>query len=136
MACLRTAYFLTQETVTIVGFEGFNRHVARALLQPPLHFAAKPFGGFAVSVTVVPTGNVLLQRVPQLMPAGALLTIPLGAFMTVTATLRTGIEPSELAANKPSLPTNMALNWRRLLAAGLAVQVASPEVFVVPVHSR
>jgi hypothetical protein len=46
-------------------------------VQPPLQpVKVDPAAGVAVSVTAVPLANVPEQVVPQLMPAGALLTVP------------------------------------------------------------
>ena len=47
-------------------------------VQPPLQPEnVEPAAGVAVSVTDVPLANAAEQVVPQLMPAGALVTVPL-----------------------------------------------------------
>ncbi|PQJ95705.1 hypothetical protein CXB77_16755 [Chromatium okenii] len=44
----------------------------------PVHFVkVAPVSALAVSVTAVPLVNVLLQAVPQLIPTGSLVTVPL-----------------------------------------------------------
>ena len=46
--------------------------------QAPLHpEKTEPARGDAVKVTVVPLGKEALQVVPQLIPAGVLVTVPL-----------------------------------------------------------
>ncbi len=45
---------------------------------PPLQpVKVEPAAGVAVSVTTVPVGNAVEQVAPQVMPAGALVTVPL-----------------------------------------------------------
>jgi hypothetical protein len=47
-------------------------------LHAPLHAVkVEPLEGVAVSVTAVPCAKVVLHTVPQLMPAGELVTVPL-----------------------------------------------------------
>ncbi|PQJ95832.1 hypothetical protein CXB77_16750 [Chromatium okenii] len=48
--------------------------VQPAPLQP---VNVEPVAGLAVSVTGIPLVKLLLQTLPQLMPAGALVTVPL-----------------------------------------------------------
>ncbi len=53
---------------------------------PPLHPAkVEPVAGVAVSVTSVPLAKVAEQVVPQLMPAGLLVTVPLPVPARTTA---------------------------------------------------
>jgi len=52
-----------------------------APLHPPKE---KPAAGVAVNVTCVPAGKVLVQVVPQLIPAGLLVTVPEPDVVTVT----------------------------------------------------
>ncbi len=57
-------------------------------VQPPLHPEnVEPDAAAAVSVTTVPGAYVAEQEVPQLIPAGLLVTVPdpVPAFVTVTA---------------------------------------------------
>ena len=55
--------------------------------QPPDQpVKTEPAAGAAVSVTPVPTVNVAEQPVPQLIPAGVLLTVPLPVRVTVSVT--------------------------------------------------
>jgi len=57
-------------------------------VQPPLQpVKVDPAAGAALSVTTVPDVNEVEQVVPQLMPAGALVTVPLPApaLLTVSA---------------------------------------------------
>src|SRR5690348_9150368 len=69
-------------------------HVPVALLHAPVHPAnvLAPLGA-AVSVTTVPAGNVVVQVVGQLMPAGLEVTTPLPApaVPTVSANVLGGI---------------------------------------------
>lgn len=48
------------------------------LHPPPLHPTnVDPLAAAALNVTDVPLGNSLLQSLPQLIPAGELVTVPL-----------------------------------------------------------
>jgi len=49
--------------------------------QPP---NVEPLEGAAANVTTVPLGYVSTQSVPQLMPAGLLLTVPVPVPLTLT----------------------------------------------------
>lgn len=73
------------------------------LLQlPPVHPAkVDPCAGVAVRVTCVPESKGALQVVPQLMPAGELVTVPdpVPASVTVNATaLRENVAVTEVLA--------------------------------------
>src|SRR5215472_426898 len=62
--------------VTVVFAFASTVHVpvpAQAPVHPP---KADPLAGAAVSVTAAPLGNEAEQVAPQLMPAGALVTVP------------------------------------------------------------
>jgi hypothetical protein len=51
-------------------------HVPVPLHGAPHPVNVAPAAGAAVRVTTVPGGNAALQVVPQLMPAGLLVTVP------------------------------------------------------------
>jgi hypothetical protein len=62
-----------------------------APLQPP---NVAPAAGVAVSVTSVPPGYVALQPLPQLIPEGLLVTVPLPLPLLITLMLESdGTEP-------------------------------------------
>ena len=99
----------------------------------PVHAPLQPAktklaSGVARSDTVAPAANVLEQLVPQLMPEGALATVPLPFFETERVTVLranfavqvllafTVTEPSEQSAS-PVHPVNFEL------AAGIGVKV-------------
>lgn len=63
--------------------------VAELVSQPPHVTAVAGLVGAAVSVTVVPVVNCAAQIVPQSIPAGELVTVP----VPVTLTLRLLVEP-------------------------------------------
>ncbi len=72
-------------------------------VHAPLQSANTPFPTTrAVSVTAAPLLNTLLQVVPQLMPAGLLVTVPLDASapLLVTASVnRVAVEPAIVNGN-------------------------------------
>jgi hypothetical protein len=79
--------------VTVTLLTTVTVHGAVPLQPPPLQPAkVEPAAGAAVNVTVVPTGYVSLQSVPQLIPAGELLTVPDPApsFVTVSVAVLGG----------------------------------------------
>jgi hypothetical protein len=61
-------------------------HVPVPVQPPPLQpVKVEPAPGVAVSVTAVPLGNVAEHVVPHETPAGALVTVPVPALLTVSA---------------------------------------------------
>jgi hypothetical protein len=63
--------------VTVVAAESVTVHVPVPEHPPPLQpVKVEPAAGAAVSVTAVPLVKVAEQVAPQLMAAGALVTIP------------------------------------------------------------
>ena len=54
----------------------FNVHVGVPVHAPDHPANTEPVPGVAVSVTGVPLANVALHAVPQLMPDGLLVTVP------------------------------------------------------------
>jgi hypothetical protein len=62
--------------VTVVFADRVTLH-AEVPAQAPFHPPnVEPAFGVAVRVTAVPLGNVTLHAVPQLIPAGVLVTVP------------------------------------------------------------
>jgi hypothetical protein len=65
--------------------------VAVVLVHAPLHPTnAEPVAGVAVNVTEVPAVKVALQRVPQLMLVGALVTVPVPVPLFPTVSVYVG----------------------------------------------
>src|SRR5438067_1517807 len=76
--------------VTVVPAETVTTHVPVPEQPPPLQpLKVEPAAGVAVSVTAVPLAKLAEQVTPQLMPTGALVTVPLPvpALLTVSAKL-------------------------------------------------
>src|SRR5207253_964531 len=76
--------------VTVVAPETVTTHVPVPEHPPPLQpLKVEPAAGLAVSVTAVPLAKLAEQVAPQLIPAGALVTVPLPvpALLTVSATV-------------------------------------------------
>ena len=98
-------------------------------VQPPLQPAnAKPTSGVAFSVTAVPATKLEEQPVPQLMPEGVLVTVPLLVFETERlSVLRVNVAVQVLLASTVTEPSTQsacpvhALNLE--LAAGFGVKV-------------
>ena len=59
----------------------------------------EPGAGFAINVTVLFVGKLALQRPPQSMPLGALVTVPFPDpfFSTVKVDIGTGATASKMA---------------------------------------
>jgi hypothetical protein len=86
------------------------------LHAPPQLPKTKPAAGTAVRVTLLPVANAALQVPPQLIPAGALVTVPFPVLVTV----RTAVEGAAL---------NVAATFR------LAFIVTAQVVPDVPLHA-
>src|SRR5436190_736268 len=74
--------------VTVVPAESVTTHVPAPEQPPPLQpVKVEPAAGVAVSVTAVPLAKLAVQVAPQLIPTGALVTVPLPvpALLTVSA---------------------------------------------------
>jgi hypothetical protein len=82
-------------------------------VQPPPLQPAKtdPEAGSAVSVTVVFLENDPEQVVPQLMPLGLLVTVPLPAPFFVTWSVKVPPLPLPLASNPPAEISPVGLGW-------------------------
>src|SRR5207247_7159890 len=64
--------------VTVVAAESVTTHVPAPEQLPPLQpVKVEPAAGVAVSVTAVPLVKLAEQVAPQVIPAGALVTVPL-----------------------------------------------------------
>ena len=58
-------------------------------VQPPLQpLKIEPAAGAAVKVTAVPLANAAAQVVPQAMPAGALVMVPVPAPLELTVSVK------------------------------------------------
>src|SRR5207247_631336 len=76
--------------VTVVAAESVTTQVPVPEQPLPLQpLKAEPAAGVAVSVTAVPLAKLAAQVTPQLIPTGALVTVPLPvpALLTVSAKL-------------------------------------------------
>lgn len=79
-----SAAVATNVAVTLVASTTSTWHGPEVPEQAPLQPAKRaPDAAVAVSVTVVPSATVVLQAVPQLIPAGALVTVPPPTLSTV-----------------------------------------------------
>lgn len=79
---------------------------------PPLHPAkTDPEAGTALSVTVVPPENDREQVVPQLMPLGLLVTVPLPVPFLVTWSVKVPLLPLPLASKPPAEISPVGLVW-------------------------
>ena len=85
--------------VIVVVAASATAHVPVPLHPPPLHPEnVDPASGTAVNVTVVPLVKLPEQLLPQLIPAGALVTVPLPAptFSTVRPSAPARVAHAEL----------------------------------------
>ena len=81
-------------------------------VQPPLQPAkTDPEAGTAVSVTVVFFENDLEQVVPQLMPLGLLVTVPLPVPFLVTWSVKVPPPPLPLAFKPLAAISCVGLGW-------------------------
>ncbi len=98
-------------------------------VQPPVQPPnAKPASGVAFNVTAVPATKLKEQTVPQLMPEGVLVTVPLPVFETERlSVLRVNVAVQVLFASILTEPSEQSacpvhdLNLE--LAAGFGVKV-------------
>src|SRR5438093_8049809 len=75
--------------VTVVAAESVIVHAPVPLQPPPLQpVKAEPAAGVAVSVTAVPLAELAEQGAPQVIPAGALVTVPLPVPAGVTVRVK------------------------------------------------
>src|SRR5207245_6847239 len=64
--------------VTVVAAESVTTHVPVPLQPPPLQpVKVEPAAGVALRVTTVPLAKLAVHVAPQVIPAGALVTVPL-----------------------------------------------------------
>src|SRR5438046_1785759 len=87
---VRTKVCDAKVAVTVVAAETVTTHVPVPEQPPPLQpLKVAPTAGVAVSVTAVPLAKLAVHVTPQLIPTGALVTVPLPvpALLTVSAKL-------------------------------------------------
>src|SRR5438093_1194333 len=90
--------------VTVVAAPSVTEHVPVPVQPPPLQpVKVEPAAGVAVSVTAVPLANVAEQVVPQAMPAGALVTVPVPAPLGLTVNVK--VCSAKLAATVVAAPS-------------------------------
>src|SRR5207253_8560735 len=85
---VRTKVCDAKVAVTVVAAETVTTHVPVPEQPPPLQpLKVAPTAGVAVSVTAVPLAKLAVHVAPQVIPAGALVTVPLPvpALLTVSA---------------------------------------------------
>src|SRR5207249_3291538 len=121
--------------VTVVAAETVTAQVPVPEHPPPLQpVKVEPAAAVAVSVTAVPLVKLAKQVAPQLMPAGALVTVPLPvpAGVTVRVKLcRVKVAVTVVAAERVTVqaPVREQRPPRQLLkvepAAGVAVRVTA-----------
>src|SRR5687767_14023077 len=78
---------LTKFAVTLVLDERAKLQAAVPLQPPVQPLNVNPASGVAFKLTVVPAIKLKIQLVPQLMPEGVLVTVPLPAFETEMLTV-------------------------------------------------
>src|SRR5512139_3986969 len=76
----------TNVAVTVFAVSIVSEHVPVPVQSPPQPVNALPFAGVAVRTTGVLAASVSLQSLPQLMPAGADVTVPPFEAFTVSVT--------------------------------------------------
>jgi hypothetical protein len=87
-------------------------HEAVPVQPPPLQPAkTDPEAATAVSVTVVPPENDREHVVPQLMPLGLLVTVPLPVPFLVTWSVKVPPLPLPLASRPPAEISPVGLGW-------------------------
>jgi len=128
--------------VTVVSAESVNVHVGLLVHEPALLQPVKlePDAGAAVSVTL-PFGMLAVQVVPQLMPAGDDVTVPVPApaLLTVNADVGTGLNaaPTVVSAESVNVHVRLVVHEPALVQPanvdpepGAAVSVTLPCVIV------
>src|SRR5439155_22375007 len=86
---VRTKVCDAKVAVTVVAAETVTTYVPVPEQPPPLQpLKVEPAAGVAVIVTVPPRGTPDLQVTPQLIPAGALVTVPLPVPAGVTVRVK------------------------------------------------
>src|SRR5262245_65687593 len=78
--------------VTVVAADSITLQVPVPVQPPPLHpVKVEPVASEAVNVTTVPLAKLAVQLVPQVIPAGALVTIAKATrgLLTVSSTVAT-----------------------------------------------
>ncbi len=94
--------------VTAVAAPIVNVHVPVPSQGPaPQPVNVDPVAGTAVNVTIVPLAKLAAHAVPQLIPAGALVTVPVPvpAFVTVTAKVFAAVNVAVTAAAAVTVTT-------------------------------
>jgi hypothetical protein len=122
-----------KSAVTVVAALSVTVQAPVPVHPPPLHpLKSEPASGAAVSVTMVPLGKLAEQLVPQLMPAGELVTVPtpLPALLTMRARVGSMPVPSRTRETVSPAPANVRFAVAVAAVVGLkrtvTVWVASP----------
>src|SRR5207245_4003234 len=98
--------------VTAVGAEIVTVQAAVPEQPPPLQPAkVEPAAGVAVSVTAVPLVKLAEQVTPQLIPTGALVTVPLPVPALLTVSARLGALTAAVTVVSPhAVPTHVPVH--------------------------
>ncbi|MBK7001894.1 MAG: hypothetical protein IPH35_18575 [Rhodoferax sp.] len=79
--------------ITLLAAVILTVQVPVPLHAPPQPAKLLPAAGVAASVTLVPLANAALHVLPQLMPAGALVTVPVPVPLLLTDKTTEPVEP-------------------------------------------
>src|SRR5206468_851816 len=95
----RVTVWMSKVAVTVVAAVRVTVHEPMPAQPPPLQpVKTEPAVGVAVRVTAVPLAHGPAQSVPQLIPAGVLVTVPVPALVTVRVKVGVKVAVTEVAA--------------------------------------
>ena len=123
--------------VTVVAAETVTTHDPVPEQLPPLQpLKIEPAAGVAVSVTAVPLAKLAAQVAPQVMPAGALVTVPVPVPPFETVSAKVGVKVT-VKASVAVLPAASVAVTVSPFAPGcrtipLAVQLVVPVAVPLP----
>ena len=123
--------------MTVVAAETVTTHDPVPEQPPPLQPPkVEPAAGAAVSVTAVPLAKLAAQVAPQVMPAGALVTVPapVPAFETVSAKggVKVTVKASIAVLPAPSRAVTVRVFVPGCRTIPLAVQLVVPVAVPLP----